>query len=148
MKQRIDLGCGPYKQEGWHGVDVRPLPAVDEVLDLEQGILPYPDESVEEYRASHVLEHIRNLIPLMNEVWRTLKPDGTFTIEVPLFPDVGAIKDPTHVRFFVPESFDYFDTAWNYSGQPDYGIRKYRVVYNCIAGDIPYRAVRVLLQKP
>lgn len=144
----IDLGCGTNKIAGWDGIDIRAFPGVDHVVNLEVARLPYESESVAQANASHVLEHIFNLIGLMNEVWRVLMPGGLFHIEVPLFPDAGSIKDPTHVRFFIPESFDYFDEAWDYPDQPEYGIKRYRVREKRIAGKEPYRTLQVLLQKP
>ena len=44
----------------------------------------------------------------MNEVHRVLGEKGMVRIEVPVFPFWKAIADPTHVSFFVPETFDYF----------------------------------------
>jgi SAM-dependent methyltransferase len=115
-----------HKKHGYIGLDSIQLDGVDFVIDLEIDNLPFPDASVDEANASHFLEHIRNLFHVTDEVYRVLKPGGIFTIEVPLFPYTGAIKDPTHVRFFIPETFDYLDNAWNYPGRPDYGNKKIR----------------------
>ena len=70
--------------------------------------LPFKDSSFDEIYASHCLEHIPNIVKTMNECWRVLKRDGKFTIRVPLFPTVGSISDPTHVRYFIVPTFDYF----------------------------------------
>ena len=80
---------------------------VDVIRDLEDADLPFDDNSVDFVLCSHILEHIRNYIPLMKEIHRVLKPGGILHIRVPEFPCAAAIADPTHVRYFCPESFTY-----------------------------------------
>jgi len=89
---------------------------------IQRGI-PVPDGSVEAVRASHMLEHLlagQERIDLFNEVWRALRPNGPFEIIVPLFPGWGALADPTHLSFWVKQSFDYF--TGDRGALADYGI--------------------------
>jgi len=126
MEQRIikiDLGGAINKPVGYTSVDINPK--ADIVCDLERSELPFQNNEVNELRASHTLEHIENLIPLMNECWRILKKDGTFWIAVPKFPHTDAVRDPTHKRFFVKESFDYFTEKYSYL---DYGIKLWKIL--------------------
>lgn len=55
---KLDIGCGANKQPGFVGMDIRALPGVDIVHNLEKYPWPLPDESVSLVTASHVLEHI------------------------------------------------------------------------------------------
>ena len=55
---KLDIGCGGNKQPGFVGLDVRKLPGVDIVQDIEKFPWPLPNESVSFAMASHVLEHI------------------------------------------------------------------------------------------
>jgi hypothetical protein len=55
---RLDLGCGSDKQDGCVGMDVRELPGVDIVHNLEIFPWPLPDECVTMAYASHLVEHI------------------------------------------------------------------------------------------
>ncbi len=104
----IDLGCGDYKQvETAIGVDRSSRRAVNAIADLEKG-LPFRDESIDHVFAVHVLEHLRDLIHLMNEVHRVLRPDGVLHVLVPYWQHPVAVADPTHVRLFVPDSFKIF----------------------------------------
>lgn len=111
---RLDLGAGAEKAPGWIAVDVVPYfrPHIWGTMTN----LPFADGSVDELLAAHVLEHFepKDRIPVMNEMWRVLKPGGTVHIEVPLFPYWTAIADPTHVSMFVVQSFAYFTTAESY----------------------------------
>lgn len=72
---------------------------------------PAFDMSIHRVRAIHSLEHMPAGPPrihVFNEAHRVLMPGGIFEIEVPRFPHDAAVSDPTHVSFFVPDSFVYF----------------------------------------
>jgi SAM-dependent methyltransferase len=104
---RINLGCGFLnRQKGEIGIDNNFACKPQVCGDIQN--LPFKDESIDEIRSIHVLEHIPNIVKTMNECWRVLKPNGQFNIRVPLFPTTGSISDPTHVRFFIIGTFDYF----------------------------------------
>lgn len=55
---KVDLGCGANKLPDFVGVDMRPLPGVDIVMDLEKYPWPIPTEVASVVTCSHVLEHI------------------------------------------------------------------------------------------
>jgi SAM-dependent methyltransferase len=125
---RLDLGCGPTSMEGCIGIDSSLAFEPDIRLDLEKDPLPFDDCSVEEIYATHFLEHIHNLIPLMNECQRVLKPGGAMHIRVPMYPSIEAFQDPTHVRFFTARTFLYWhepDGYWKTVGV-NYGILPFR----------------------
>jgi len=103
----IDIGCGGAKQvEGAVGLDVERAPAADVLADLERG-LPFADNSVDCVFAVHVLEHVHNLPVLLRELHRVLKPNGRLHVMVPFASHINAIADPTHLRFFHPQTFKY-----------------------------------------
>ncbi len=104
--KRLNLGCGFDYDHNFTNIDSDDKQfKVDLKLDLETAKLPYEDNSVEIVKCLHILEHIQNFVALMKEIWRVLKPDGILYIRVPEFGCAAAVADPTHVRFFVPESF-------------------------------------------
>lgn len=105
---------------------------------------PWPtgDSTIDHVRASHVLEHVpagEDRITIFNEVWRVLKPGGTFEVILPLIitdtglPSWHSIADPTHVSYWCRESFHYFTARHDTSGRhytdavfaanADYGLR-------------------------
>jgi len=104
----IDIGCGGNKQVPWAlGVDKYPCAGVDVVTDLED-MLPFKDNEVDQVFAVHVLEHIHDIIGLMNEIHRVLKPDGMLHVLSPVSTSANSIADPTHVRLFSSQTFKYF----------------------------------------
>lgn len=106
-KKTLDIGCGRKKIAGSVGLDYMSLPGVDIVADLNKK-LPIDDDEFEAVHADQVLEHIENLIGLMYEIHRILKPGGIFLAHVPYFRSSWAHIDPTHVRCFTIQSMNYF----------------------------------------
>jgi len=134
---KLDVGCGPYCLEGFTGIDISKEVDAPLQLDMEQGLLPFEDESIEEIYCSHFLEHINNLIPLMNEFHRVLTPRGALRVRVPVLPSMAAFQDPTHVRFFTPVTFNYWhtpDQLWETVGRT-YGIKPFNQMKQQIVND-------------
>lgn len=124
MGLKLNLGCGRWPIAGCVNVDVVALPGVDVVADLERCAtqpLPFDDDSVDEFFMSHVIEHISNALPLMQELWRLAQPGATMTIRCPHGASDDACEDPTHVRPMYPGSFGYFSQP--YYWRADYGYR-------------------------
>ena len=105
---KLEIGGGLAVAPGFVNLD--PVHGEGDLRRRVQDGIPLPDLSVDEVRASHVLEHVPapDRVAVFNEVWRVLKPGGRFEVIVPLFPDWGAIADPTHVSYWVEQSFWYF----------------------------------------
>jgi len=104
---KIDLGCGPYKQDGFLGVDKVSNPNVDIVADLT-GRFPFATSSVDQLRAHDIIEHLPDRLHTMNEIWRICKHGALVDIRVPSSDGRGAFQDPTHVSFWNANSFYYY----------------------------------------
>jgi SAM-dependent methyltransferase len=106
-KRTLDIGCGRKKIPGAIGLDQIPLPGVDIVADLNQR-LPFEGGTFDAVHAEQVLEHVRDLVGLVYEIYRILTPGGVFLAHVPYFRSSWAHIDPTHVRCFSINTMDYF----------------------------------------
>ncbi|WP_018584368.1 BON domain-containing class I SAM-dependent methyltransferase [Salinispora arenicola] len=94
----VDLGCGATKQwPGNLGLDICPAAGVDTLADLSS-TLPLADGSVDVLFAVHILEHLIDFLPLVDEAHRVLRPGGTLHVMSPWWGHVNAVADPTHVR--------------------------------------------------
>jgi len=111
----LDIGCGANKQPGFIGMDIRPLPGVDIVHDVEVYPWPLPNDCVRRAVCSHLVEHINphkgNFIKFMNEIWRVMKVGGELMIATPHGYSPGYLQDPTHCNPCNEWTWAYFDPA-------------------------------------
>ena len=105
---KLELGSGGKERKGFYALDHLELTGVDIVADLNAPLSSLPDNCVEYLYSRHTLEHVQHLLPLMSEIHRLTKPNGTIEIIVPHFSNVYGYSDPTHVRFFGLYSMYYF----------------------------------------
>lgn len=105
---QLNLGCGARPKEGYYGVDCVPLPDADIVGDLNETLRQLPDNSVSAVFAQHILEHIVDFLPLLQDLHRVMVPNGRIDIVGPHYTNPYAFSDPTHVRFFGLYTFFYF----------------------------------------
>ena len=82
--RRLNWGCGSHAAPGWINSDVRPKPGVDLVADIRQG-LPLADDCLDYAVSVHALPEIPypQLIPVLTELGRVLKPGGTLRLVLP-----------------------------------------------------------------
>jgi SAM-dependent methyltransferase len=120
---KLHLGCGNDYKKGYINIDASKDVNPDKVWNLEKTPLPFKDNSVDEVLAFHVLEHINNFIPLMHELHRICRKDALIWIKTPFYSSWGQFNDPTHVRFFTPFTFNYFEGEHNYSHQVKTGYK-------------------------
>lgn len=131
---RVDLGCG-FRKNGNIGIDIT---KEGTSADLKCAIgfepLPLPDGSVDRVFCRDFLEHLPKafyaesertlkypVLFLFDEIWRVLKPGGTFTSYTPAFPNVEVHRDPTHLSVWTLESMDYF--CGKYKVSKVYGLK-------------------------
>ncbi len=106
-KKTLDIGCGRNKLPGAVGLDCVQLPGVDIVCDLNEP-LPFGNGEFEVVYSNQVLEHVPDMIGLVEEIHRVLEPGGLMVAHVPYFRSSWAAVDPTHIRNFTLNSLDYF----------------------------------------
>jgi hypothetical protein len=106
--RRVDLGSGPTPRVGYVGVDLLDRPGLIQ-RDVSSMVLPFSDDTVEAVSSTHCLEHVADLVFVMNEVHRVCCADATVELAVPTLLGPWALADPTHRRFFNARTFSYFE---------------------------------------
>jgi len=110
----LNIGCGKQKIEGFINLDCNKNLNPDVVHNLEETPLPFDTMSIDGGLASHILEHIRNLPELLQDIWRITKLGGAWEIRTPHYLSPDAWGDLTHVRSFSQQSFNNeFFKGWN-----------------------------------
>jgi predicted SAM-dependent methyltransferase len=107
---KLNLGCGLRQVEGYVNIDARRIVYPDLLCDILSG-LPYANNTVDEVRAWDFLEHIPlgQTVGVIDDIWRVLKPGGIFESFTPdAETGQGAFQDPTHVSFWVENSWLYY----------------------------------------
>ncbi len=124
MEKKLHLGCGRTILPDWINLDFVEGPGVDVIANLdkcEDIPLPFEDNSIDTIYGSHLLEHIRNPLPLMQELHRIAKPNAKAEFRLPYGSSDDAFEDPTHVRQYFLNSFGYFSQPFYW--RADYGYR-------------------------
>jgi predicted SAM-dependent methyltransferase len=150
---KLDLGCGQNPKEGFEGVDLYGDKAIHKVdlfkfpwrfkdssvdeIHASHLLEHIPAREVEnrdlvdpitagrglENRAGTQYLGADMLFAFMDECWRIMKPDTWMHIVVPSGRSNRAFWDPTHRRFFMQETFLYFNRDWRKQN----GLDHYRV---------------------
>ena len=125
MTVSVDLGCGAGPRNDFGADEAFGVDIVDtgnpmvRVADLCVDPIPFADSSVDYVLAYDFVEHIPRLlyvdgvrlnpfISLMNEVWRVLKPGGTFAAATPALPHPESFVDPTPCNPITEGTLAYF----------------------------------------
>ena len=129
----LDLGCGNKKRPGAIGVDFNDRTDADIIHDLN--ILPYPfeDSTFDEIYIDNCLEHLDDVMGIMEELHRICKTGGLVKVIVPYFRSSWAFGDPTHKHYFTVQSFAYFDPDDIICTRYDYTLARFRpekIVFN------------------
>ncbi len=129
---KLNLGCGTDIKPGYVNLDLVPLKGVDVVCNLDKPPLPFKDNQFEGIYCRHVLEHVDNFLPLIEELYRISKPEGIIRIEAPHCSSVLSYTDPTHRRFFTYNSMRYFeeDYIFNFYSRARFETVKVRLQFS------------------
>jgi len=130
---KLDLGCGPRKQEGFIGVDRIKFEGVDVVTDLNAK-WPWKDETVGEIYMSHTMEHFTGVqrVHIVNEMYRVMQKGAKAQVITPYWASNRAYGDYTHQWPPVAEMwFYYLSKAWRADNAPHNDVKYDPKGYSC-----------------
>lgn len=111
---KINIGGGLTRFEGFLNLDIDSNSNPDFIVNLETDTLPFEDNSVDEVKAHHVLEHIgQGYFHLLQELYRVCKHGAIIDIRVPHPRHEYFLNDPTHVRPITIEGLRMFSKQYN-----------------------------------
>jgi SAM-dependent methyltransferase len=103
--KKLNIGCGQDCLNDWINLDRNPGVKPDVVAELDGCGLPFVSDYFDHILASHILEHIYDIVQLKSEIKRVLKKNGTFTFMVPYYLSPDAWGCDSHVRAFSMHMF-------------------------------------------
>jgi SAM-dependent methyltransferase len=115
----LELGCGIKKGRGCPytgkivGVDVNPESKADVIWNLGKFPYPFKDNEFDAVYSRHCLEHLSDLIGVMKEIHRIVKPHGKVFLVMPY--GASAASNPEH-KLFPSMRMVYYFTTGSYRG--------------------------------
>ena len=123
----LDIGAGTgafvqyMNQHGWESVGIEPDEKAREQAEINHQTKLLPSQALESFAPEnfdaislwHVLEHVHDLYPYLNQIKKILKPSGLVFIAVPNYTSFDAMKYganwaaydvPRHLYHFSPAS--------------------------------------------
>ena len=133
--------------EKWHPDIVANISDVD-LLDREFssrrfGNVRLTSSLFDSILASHVLQHIEDMVTAMTNCITLLAPEGLFYISVPYDLSYGAWQDPTHVRAMNERSWLYYCEWYWYIGwtEAEIDLVKLSYTYSALGNELAARGL-------
>jgi SAM-dependent methyltransferase len=107
----VYLGCGKHRLLEFIHVDRHPFEGVDVVCDLPRQALPFADSSVDFVYTQDFMEHLpaEDGIPVLNEIWRVLKPGALMEHYIPNAGSRNDFGSPSHLSHWNLQVFEHLD---------------------------------------
>lgn len=105
---KLNLGCGKFPLKGFVNIDIFSYKYIDLIADFNNN-LPFKDNIFNEVYCSHVIEHLDDILKIMQEIFRISKNNAIVIIKVPHFTAFNALSDLTHKRVFGWKTFDVLE---------------------------------------
>lgn len=120
---KIYLGAGKDRKLGYVHVDIYPFEGIDIVADVTKGLPTIADNSADEVFSQDFMEHLppESKVPVINEIWRILKPDGLMEHWIPNAGSTNDFGSPSHLSHWSLQQFEHFDIdSYRYEKDHDY----------------------------
>jgi len=131
--KKLNLGCGKNRfVTDAITLDINPMTEPDIIHDLNKFPWPFPDNEFDMVYCMDVLEHLDDLVKIMEEIHRISKPKAIINITVQHFSCSNSYTDPTHKHFFGLFSFDYFtgDNQYGFYTKVRFSKKKINLVFH------------------
>jgi len=143
----LDIGCGCHPIKGAVHLDMREVPHAEVIHDFNKK-LPFEDATFDVVYLFDAVEHADNVLELMEEVYRILKPEGLVEMRTSYYLNPLSWRDITHKHRFAKGSFDVLDKSTQYG--KDYGFYtniNFKILIKKLVGRFPCIDLYLKMQK-
>jgi len=124
----LNLGCGRKYRDGAVNLDIPSSDVRADVWhDLNLRPWPFEENTFTEVVANDVIEHLRDIIPSMEEIHRICRPGAVVRMTLPHFSCANSFTDPTHQHHFSLFSFDHVTEESGF-----YSTKRFRILHRHI----------------
>jgi SAM-dependent methyltransferase len=111
----LNIGSGNRRRFGAVNLDINADTHPDLVHDLNRRPWPFRDGTFSEVHAYDVIEHLDDVMGVMEEIHRVCRPGALVSLTTPHFSSPNAYTDITHRHHFGFFSFHYFTGEHEFS---------------------------------
>ena len=148
---KLNVGCGQDIRDTNEWIHIDKYPQHDNVRQIDvddNGLRMFDDNSFGEVLCRGCLNEFKtDVVAMMNEFWRVLKPDGILDITVAVVDNsLGPHRDPLAHRYLHSDWAQYFilDGKWGTSGRGLGFEGWFTVLENTIAGEVHHVIFKAL----
>jgi SAM-dependent methyltransferase len=132
----LQLGAGEQKLIAAPGsvvrVDVREDTKPDVVWDLDRFPWPFDESSFDLIDCTDVIEHLEDIVRVMEEIHRVGRPGALVRIATPHYSSSNSFTDPTHRHHLGIFSFDYFtgENKWSFYSKLRFRKKRAELIFH------------------
>lgn len=120
---KLSIGSGKGNYPGFITLDINPKSGADIIHDLEKFPYPFGDNECDEVFCEHVVEHLDNLIAVMEELWRITKPSGKIIVVTPHYTCNDSWVSPVHKLHLASHSLHSLETEYCNNVKFEYKVK-------------------------
>jgi len=130
---KLNLAAGLKIEKGYLNTDIKKLPGIQKVFDLNKYPYPFKDNQFSEIKIIESIHVVKNLIKFMEEIYRISKPNAILIIKSEIFLSPECAGDPFYKTRIGYNSFDVFldeEGLEEYYSKAKYEILKKKYIFS------------------
>jgi predicted SAM-dependent methyltransferase len=129
--EKLNFGCGLDYKKGYTNADITPKVKADVYFDFEKFPYPFKDNKFDRVYASHILEHLKNVVRILEELHRISKAGAIIEIKTPYFTTPGAMTNFHHITYFSSGTLNIFEpkSGYHYYTSASYHILEKKIAF-------------------
>jgi len=113
--KKLNFGCGKDIRKDYINMDIVKIDGVDVIHNFNKFPYPFKDNTFEEVYCKHVLESVKELVNVMEELHRICKNGAIIKVYDIYYNCSGVHNDPYLIRSFNDNSFNFLEKDYETS---------------------------------